>query len=97
MNKNSNNLSPAELERLAILAEEMGEALQEIGKILRHGYDACNPITGIANRRSLENELGDVRHAMIMLCNANDVSKDAIHKQAEYKRADISKWLHHQE
>ena len=33
-----NELSPAEVERLAILAEEMGEAIQVIGKVLRHGY-----------------------------------------------------------
>jgi hypothetical protein len=35
--KFSNELSDAEVERLAILAEEMGEAQQCIGKILRHG------------------------------------------------------------
>lgn len=97
MNKNSNNLSPAELERLAILAEEMGEALQEIGKILRHGYDACNPNTGITNRRRLEIELGDVRHAMIMLCDAKDVRKDAIHEHADYKKATIGNRLRYQE
>ena len=34
---NFNRLSPAEYERLAILAEEMGEAQQALGKIMRHG------------------------------------------------------------
>lgn len=39
----TNNLTAAEQERLAILAEEMGEALQIIGKIIRHGYESYNP------------------------------------------------------
>jgi hypothetical protein len=33
-----NSLTPAELERLSLLLEELGEAQQAIGKILRHGY-----------------------------------------------------------
>lgn len=33
-----NGLSPAEVERLALLAEECGEVIQTVGKILRHGY-----------------------------------------------------------
>ena len=35
---NFNQLTPAETERLAILAEECGEVIQAVGKILRHGY-----------------------------------------------------------
>lgn len=32
-----NNLTPGEAERLAMLAEECGEVIQAVGKILRHG------------------------------------------------------------
>ncbi|MDJ0712582.1 MAG: hypothetical protein QNJ14_19525 [Woeseiaceae bacterium] len=39
----SNYLDDHEAERLAILAEEAGELIQTIGKILRHGYDSYNP------------------------------------------------------
>lgn len=39
-----NGLTPAEAERLALLSEELGEAQQAIGKILRHGYDSSNPV-----------------------------------------------------
>lgn len=59
--QNFNELTPAETERLAILAEEMGETIQVIGKILRHGYDSRNPLegkTGWTNRANLEKELG---------------------------------------
>lgn len=41
--KFSNNLSDAELERLAYLAEECGEVQQIIGKIIRHGYESYSP------------------------------------------------------
>ena len=37
MDDHFNNLTPGEAERLAILAEECGEVIQIIGKILRHG------------------------------------------------------------
>jgi hypothetical protein len=38
-----NELTPAEAERLAYLTEEMAEAIQIIGKILRHGYESRDP------------------------------------------------------
>ena len=41
--KHFNQLTPAEAERLALLLEELGEAQQAIGKILRHGYASTHP------------------------------------------------------
>jgi hypothetical protein len=38
-----NGLTPAEAERLALLAEECGEVIQAIGKVLRHGYESRHP------------------------------------------------------
>jgi hypothetical protein len=56
----SNGLTPAQLERLAFLSEELGEAQQAIGKIVRHGYDSYNPLvlTNSNNREDLEKEIG---------------------------------------
>lgn len=92
-----NQLSPAEAERLALLSEELGEAQQAIGKILRHGYESCHPgrPDGPTNREALERELGDVRLAMIMLCERGDLSKERIHKRAELKRDNVALYLHH--
>ena len=61
-----NNLSPPEDERLAILTEELGESLQAIGKIFRHGYDSDNNgERETTNRtdlmRELNNKLNHVR------------------------------------
>ena len=38
-----NNLSPKQAELLAMLAEEAGEIIQVVGKILRHGLDSYHP------------------------------------------------------
>lgn len=51
-----NQLTPAEAERLALLAEECGEVIQAIGKILRHGYESRHPDGGPTNREALERE-----------------------------------------
>lgn len=95
-----NRLSPAEAERLAILVEELGESLQMIGKILRHGFESSNPLsTGPVNtnRDLLEAELGHVKHAIDRLANNGDLSLEKITQSAEKKSLTISRWLHHQE
>ena len=92
-----NQLTPPELERLALLSEELGEAQQAIGKILRHGYESCHPDGGPTNREALEKECGDVRHAMIKLCNERDLSKAQIHWYADKKAESVSQYMHHQE
>ena len=91
-----NGLTPAEAERLALLLEEIGEAQQMIGKVLRHGYDSRHPDGGPTNRRLLEKELGDVRHAMIRICAEGDLSKDNIHAAADQKAQSVALYLHHQ-
>jgi len=51
-------LSAAQVERLALLVEELGEASQAAGKILRHGFR--QPGLPYDNARDLSLELGDV-------------------------------------
>lgn len=96
MQPHFNRLTPAEAERLALLSEEMGEAIQAIGKILRHGYESKHPEGGPTNRETLEQELGDVRHCMIRLCESGDLSKAAIHEAADRKAERVGVYLHHQ-
>lgn len=91
-----NKLTPAELERLSILAEELAEAGQVIGKIMRHGYESHHPDGGLSNRELLEKELGDVRYAMLMMSANRDVSKTQIHWYADKKSESIVQYLHHQ-
>ena len=96
--KFDNELNDAQVERLAILAEEMGEALQAVGKILRHGYESNNPLTeGPSNRESLTKEIGDVQHAVNMLIEAGDLSRTDVNFLCEKKAKSIVRWLHHQQ
>lgn len=95
---NFNELTPAETERLAILAEEMGEAIQVIGKILRHGYESHNPLLedSLHNRAELEKEIGDVELIIYMMAEANDINRNAVDRNRIAKSKKIVKWLHHQ-
>ncbi len=99
MKTNFNKLTPAETERLACLAEECGEVIQVIGKILRHGYADCNPNnpTHTDNRKDLEKELGDLIYWVNDMCNKGDVSRDGIDKNAVLKSVRVKQWLHQQE
>jgi len=94
--KHFNRLSPAEAERLALLGEEMGEAQQAIGKILRHGYESRHPGGGPTNRESLEEELGHVRFSIYMMGKAHDVSFTSMLAHKANKAESVKKYLHHQ-
>src|SRR5271170_3832362 len=98
MPKITNHLTAAQAERLALLLEELGEAQQAIGKILRHGYESTNPTIqdGPTNRQTLEYELGDVKAAMTLLANERDVSIAEIDRNSEYKLLRVGKYFHHQ-
>lgn len=89
------NLSPAELERLAILAEECGEVTQMVGKILRHGYESHHPSGGLPNRRLLEEELGHVKFITELMIRRTDVSRVEIDEYLQEKSLSVSQYLHH--
>jgi len=92
----SNNLSEAQEERLYLLAEEMGEAIQSIGKILRHGYSSRHPEGGVDNKENLEIELGDVLFSMDLLHMRKDIDKSEVVRWANIKSKNVKPYLHHQ-
>lgn len=95
MSQPFNQLTNARAERLHILLEELGEAQQAIGKILRHGYESG--WNGSNNRRDLEKELGHVAYAVEMLMDKGDISgTNGSHSRAD-KRLSIQPFLHHQD
>lgn len=98
MNEFSNGLTPAQTERLAFLLEELGEAQQVIGKILRHGYESSNPLVvgDPTNREALEREMGDVVCAFGLLADAHDVDRTASLGRALLKKTAVKQWMHHQ-
>lgn len=92
-----NGLTNSEAERLYLLLEEFGECQHIIGKILRHGYESTNPVTGdgVSNRELLTRELSDVL-AAISRVSANDVDYIRVNELAIH-RYYTQKYLHHQE
>lgn len=95
----SNGLSAAEVERLAILNEEMAEAQQIVSKILRHGYESSDPTKEVktTNRLLLAEELGHVEAAIIALSQRGDVRASLVFRSCDQRPAKIAKYLHHQE
>ena len=98
MNEHFNQLTPAEAERLALLLEEMGEAQQMIGKVLRHGYYSFHPKddSETVNAALLAKEMGDVQAALKMMFDADDISKDLVNEAKSKKLKAVQRYLHHQ-
>jgi NTP pyrophosphatase (non-canonical NTP hydrolase) len=93
-----NELRPDELERLAILAEECGEVIQAVGKILRHGYASTNPMYPDldTNRQQLVKEVGDVMVAIDFMLRAGDIAEGDMEDRMRVKKHRIQDYLHHQ-
>lgn len=96
-----NGLTPAQAERLAILAEEAGEVIQMVGKVLRHGYHSHHPDTpSISNRALLAEEVGDLRAViddMSAVHNDFDAALVEHRRRSKLRRLDAgSLYLHHQ-
>lgn len=90
-------LSPAEIERLAWLLEELGEAQQAIGKIMRHGWNSKDPTNPHhkGNRHDLEVEMADVYAAISLMSNEGDIS--LLRVMAHSTGFDFEKrYFHHQ-
>ncbi len=92
----SNNLSPAEAERLAWIVEECGEILQAIGKIVRHGYESGRPQGMTSNRQDLEREIGNLLAALLLAEICGDVSSVTIELARDAKFATVGPFLHFQ-
>lgn len=94
----TNGLNKAEAERLAVLAEECGEVIQVVGKILRHGYESYSPndTQKITNREWLEKEIGDIFVIGGILVASGDIDHNQMMQHTAEKLGRISKYLHHQ-
>lgn len=72
--------TPAEREAIALLTEEMGESLQVLGKIGRHGFTAADetvdPPVSYDNRADLNKEVRDVLAAIVVGMSAGILDRD---------------------
>lgn len=98
MTKHFNNLSEAQLERLAILVEECAEVQQIAMKIMRHGYLSYNPDDPdeTENSQLLNKELGDLQLILDLMAKEEDIDEFTILGYRDAKKRKIHKYLHHQ-
>lgn len=96
----NNHLSNAEKERLIILIEECSEVIHISSKIIRHGYEAYNPMIfnsiSLSNKENLEMELGHLKNSIFLLINSKDVSLTKIRNHQVNKSSSIKQYLRHQ-
>jgi phosphoribosyl-ATP pyrophosphohydrolase len=91
-------MTPAQIERLGLLAEEAAEVIQAVGKILRHGFSSYNPDDPEqrTNDVTLAMELGDMEYAINLLVTANDISVENVARGRELANRKKPQYLHYQ-
>ena len=96
MQDHFNGLTPAEAERLAMLAEEeAAEVIQVVGKILRHGYASYHPNKpSLTNRVLLMNELADLNAVQLLMEGSGDVFRTG--DEIEHAMTRKLTYTHHQ-
>ncbi len=93
-NEFSNNLTPAEVERLAVIIEECGEVIQAATKVLRHGYGSAHPVSQVSNRNTLRREIVDLLAVLSIASRFGDhqiIADEEIDDVIDRKQ----QWLHH--
>jgi hypothetical protein len=90
-------LTPGEIERLAILAEECGEIAQAVGKVLRFGWERRSPYGGRQNRGALEREIGSLRAIVNLMLDVDDLRLTEVQAWQRAKRAGLAKWTLYQD
>lgn len=98
MSEAFNRLNAAQAERLALLAEEAGEVVQAVAKILRHGYASTNPDGDreTTNRTALAKECGDFLAALRLATDARDFDDEDVRSYMAQKLRKVRRYLHHQ-
>lgn len=79
-------------ETLDILQEECAEAIVEVSKCRRFGFDDVHYKTGISHRSHLEMELGDVIAMIDILVEQGVVSGEGLARAADSKKQKLTEW-----
>lgn len=91
------SLTPAQAERLEMLAEEDAEIVQACTKILRHGYDSQHPDDpGETNKEQLEEEIMDVHAVLGMMRYAGDIETPDVVAHTAGRIQRKFRYTHHQ-
>lgn len=93
------DLTDAEQERIVMLAEECGEVVQLIGKIIRHGYTSYHPDDPemTTNWTLLKKELNDIGAVVHGMITAGDYAEEDFSLEIQEKIWEKKlKWTHYQ-
>lgn len=91
-------MTPAERERLHLLQDTLLEATRRVAMALKwDNWDSTHP-SGIEKaRHQVERGCGEVRNAMLLMCESGDVRKEEIHRHADTARMLTARTLARQE
>lgn len=79
-------------EALDILQEECAEAIVEVSKCRRFGFDSLHYKSGLAHRTHLETELGDVLALIDILVEQGVIDRNGLAIATENKKIKLQQW-----
>ena len=85
------HITPSQIERLSLLAEECAEVSQVVSKVLRFGWGGNTEKHD--NVEHLEQEIADLQVVIKMLANNQDISLKRIEEKEEAKVKRLKKYL----
>jgi NTP pyrophosphatase (non-canonical NTP hydrolase) len=87
-------ITDAERERLACIAEEASELAQNCMKAIRHGLDSRHPQSGISNRQLIAQEVGDLLAMLGVSAEQGDFSLAKANDSAHAKLDRVGPFMH---
>lgn len=79
-------------EAMDILQEECGEAIVEVSKCRRFGFDDTHYKSGMSHRTHLAMELGDVLAMIDILVDQGVVDREKLENFAKQKKHKLTQW-----
>jgi len=79
-------------EALDILQEECAEAIVEVSKCRRFGFDSIHYKSGVKHGTALEMELGDVLAMIDILVEQGVLDRDGLEVATENKKLKLQQW-----
>lgn len=92
------SLTPAEAERLELLAEEAAEVIQMVMKVLHHGKENFHPDDPLrtTNKVLLSREVGNLNRMVTLCTDYCDLCSKALSEGIHEKSLNLLRYTYHQ-